>query len=144
MKYEGKAPILQACAIPFRRQGGRFEFCLITSLRKGRWGFPKGIIDPGETHVETALKEADEEAGLRGQILGDSLGEYACSKWYNTLQVTAFLMEVSEAHDKWLEARVRKRRWVSAAEARQLVHNPDQVRLLEEAIARLSAVDGNG
>ena len=137
MKYEGKSHILQACAIPFRRNGGRYEFCLITSLRKGRWGFPKGIIDKGETHVETALKEADEEAGLRGQILGDPLGEYAYAKWYNTLQVTAYLMEVTEWHDDWLEAAVRKRRWVSAVEARQLVHNPDQVRLLEEAIARL-------
>ena len=58
-----------------RCRNGQYEFCLITSLRKGRWGFPKGITDPGETHVETALKEADEEAGLRGRIVGDSLGE---------------------------------------------------------------------
>jgi 8-oxo-dGTP pyrophosphatase MutT (NUDIX family) len=137
MKYEGKAPIYQACAIPFRRSGGRFEFCLITSMRKGRWGFPKGIIDKGETHVQTALKEADEEAGLHGQILGDPLGEYAYSKWYNTLQVTAYLMEVTNSQDDWLEAPMRKRRWVSAVEARKLVYNPDQVRLLEEALMRL-------
>ena len=62
MKYEGKSPILQACAIPFRRNGGQYEFCLITSLRKGRWGFPKGIIDKGETHIEaaTGIQEARE------------------------------------------------------------------------------------
>src|SRR5947208_10839591 len=109
MKYEGKAPILQACAIPFRRKGGQLEFCLITSLRKRRWGFPKGIIDKGETHLQTALKEADEEAGLRGQILGESLGEYAYAKWYNTLQVTAYQMEVTEWQDDWLEEGLRKR-----------------------------------
>jgi 8-oxo-dGTP pyrophosphatase MutT (NUDIX family) len=42
-------PIKQACAIPFRVAAGRLELCLVTSIRAGRWSFPKGDIDPGET-----------------------------------------------------------------------------------------------
>jgi len=53
--------IAQACVIPFRRDGDEIVFCLITSLKKKRWIFPKGIIDPGETPEETALKEALEK-----------------------------------------------------------------------------------
>ena len=53
---------------------GRLEFCLITSTGKRRWSFPKGVIDPGETPPRTALKEAAEEAGLRGEICGKAAG----------------------------------------------------------------------
>ena len=41
--------IHQASAVPFRRAGGRVEFCLVTSASSGQWVFPKGLIDPGET-----------------------------------------------------------------------------------------------
>ena len=68
--------IRQACVIPFHRQAKDVEFCLITSLRKRRWIFPKGIIEIGETGEETVLKEALEEAGLRGKVIGSPLGEY--------------------------------------------------------------------
>src|SRR5262245_1798891 len=80
-------PIAQACAIPYRLVEGRLEFCLITSISKGHWGFPKGIIDPGETPMETALKEAHEEAGLSGRIVGPLLGSYSYEKWDTTLHV---------------------------------------------------------
>lgn len=63
----------QACAIPFRSVARQLEFCLITSS-SGRWLFPKGFIDPGETFVEAALKEAAEEAGVHGRVLGDPVG----------------------------------------------------------------------
>ena len=73
--------IHQVCVIPFRRQDDQLQFCLITSLKKQRWIFPKGIIDPGETYRESALKEALEEAGLRGQIVGEPLGHFFDAKW---------------------------------------------------------------
>jgi phosphohistidine phosphatase len=107
----------QASAVPFRRRDGDLEFCLITSMSKRRWCFPKGIIDPGETPAETALKEAEEEAGLRGRIVGDPLGEYEYSKWGRVLRVLVLLMEVDHADDHWLEAEHRQRRWMGAEEA---------------------------
>ena len=100
----------QASAIPFRRRDGDLEFCLITSMSKRQWCFPKGIIDPGETPAETALKEAAEEAGLRGCIVGDALGEYEYGKWGRVLRVVVLLMEVHHADDDWPEAEHRQRR----------------------------------
>ena len=48
--------IRQACAIPYRLRGDRIEVCLVTSIKKGRWIFPKGVVEHDETHVEAALK----------------------------------------------------------------------------------------
>lgn len=131
--------ISQACAVPFRAHQGALEFCLITSLNKGRWGFPKGTIDPGETYLDTALKEAYEEAGLRGEVVDEPLGQYDYAKWGASLRVTVVLMRVTEIHDRWLEAGLRQRIWCSAEEAQRRVAKADPRRFLEIAIERLAA-----
>ena len=129
----------QAATIPFRRRSdGTFEFCIITSLRDGRWGFPKGMVDPGETVEETALKESDEEAGLHGDLISTPLGEYTYVKHVQPLHVVVFLMEVTRAASTWDESKLRTRRWVSADEVRALVGHPEQRRLFEVAVAHLS------
>jgi 8-oxo-dGTP pyrophosphatase MutT (NUDIX family) len=130
--------LLQACAVPYRSGKSQWEFCLVTSVRKGRWGFPKGIIDPGETPAQTALKEAFEEAGLRGSISGRPLGKYHYQKWERTLQVTVYLMQVEVVEDEWEEAHLRDRCWANADEAVKLIGNPSQQKLLLRAIARLN------
>lgn len=127
-------PIHQASAIPFRRVDGRLEVCLITSLKRKRWMFPKGIIDPGETYVETALKEAREEAGLRGRIVGEPLGSYEYFKWETTLDVTVVLMEVLQCDAEWPESEVRQRRWVTADEAIEILSKEELRRFLQRAI----------
>jgi phosphohistidine phosphatase len=110
----------QASAVPFRRFGERIEFCLITTSA-GRWGFPKGRIDPGETPEQTALKEALEEAGLHGRIVGAPLLGYRTDKNGESKRVVALLMEVTCCDDQWEEA-VRQRRWVSRSEAFDLLN----------------------
>ena len=130
--------------MPYRTCASALEFCLITSLNKRRWGFPKGTIDPGETYLETALKEAFEEAGLRGEIIDEPLGRYDYAKWGASLRVTVVLMRVTEVHDQWLEAGLRQRAWCTAEEAQRRVANSDQRRLLEAAIARLAGDNDGG
>ncbi len=130
-------PIQQACAIPFRRVGEDVEFCVITSLNRKRWIFPKGIIDPGETLVQTALKESHEEAGLHGRIVGEPLGTYEDFKWGRTLEVTVVLMEVLHCDDHWEESEVRQRRWVSADEAIPILSKDELKDFLKAAISIL-------
>jgi len=127
---------LQASAVPFRRRRGRLEFCLVTTSR-GNWIFPKGIVDPGETCDEAALKEAFEEAGLHGQIIGEPLGSYELAKFGKTFEVVTLLMDVKRCDTKWMEQQMRQRRWVRAGEARQLLKHPHLCQLLDEAIERL-------
>jgi phosphohistidine phosphatase len=131
------APLSQASAVPYRMSEAGPEFCLITSLSSGRWGFPKGLIDPGETPTETALKEALEEAGLHGQIVGEPLGEYQYAKWGTSLSVTVFLMEVTHCDTTWLEADRRQRLWVTAPQAAGMLDRRYLARLLNQAVKRL-------
>ena len=139
MEPADRSPLLQAAAIPYRFRDGQPEFCLITSIRKGTWGFPKGIIDPGETAEETALKEAEEEAGLHGRIIGEPLGEYQYGKWNTTLSVTVYLMEVTVADDDWEEAELRSRTWCRAEEARATIYRNELRELLDVACKRIPA-----
>ncbi len=131
------SPIPQVCVVPFRRNGEEIEVCLITSLKKRRWILPKGIIDPGETRDETALKEALEEAGLRGQIVGEPLGVYEDFKWGRQLEVTVLLMEVTECARAWLESELRDRCWVESDRAVQLIAKPELRRFVQVAANKL-------
>lgn len=138
MSSDADTPLEQACAIPYRKlPGGGVVVCTITSIGKRRWGFPKGVVEGTETHAETALKEADEEAGLRGQIVGESLGSYEDFKWGRPLNVQVFLMRVDDVRDEWPEATIRQREWVTPDEAQRRLSHPDQRRLLEVALDRV-------
>ncbi len=53
--HEGQARI---AVIARRNRAGRIEWCL-----------PKGHIEPGETLVETAAREVQEETGISGRVL---------------------------------------------------------------------------
>ena len=112
-------PIAQASAIPLREKNGETEVCLITSIRKGKWGFPKGIIEPGDSAEETALKKSIEEAGLHGEILGGPVGEYRYQKWNDDLDVLVYAMHVTRMDATWDEQTMRDREWLSPKEAKK-------------------------
>lgn len=139
MAKQTKSSILQASVVPYRMDSSGVEFCLITSIRKGSWGFPKGIIDPGHTAEQTALKEAEEEAGLHGQIEGNPLGEYQYTKWDSNLTVCVYLMHVTAADEDWEEATVRQRQWCDADTARDLIGREEHRKLLEVAVGRIES-----
>ena len=44
---------------------GVVKVLLIHRPRYDDWSFPKGKLDPGETHRQAALREVEEETGLR-------------------------------------------------------------------------------
>jgi 8-oxo-dGTP pyrophosphatase MutT (NUDIX family) len=52
--------------VVYRVRTGRREYLLVRDAKHGNWGFPKGHIEPGESELAAARREAREEAGLRG------------------------------------------------------------------------------
>ena len=135
---KNSAAVDQACAVPYRQSKTQIEFCLITSS-EGRWIFPKGVVDPGETFDETALKEALEEAGLHGRIQGEPLGCYPIAKNGGSQTVIALLMEVLRSDKTWKEADMRSRRWVTPSAAETMICEPALLTLLEAATQRIDA-----
>ena len=124
----------QVAAIPFRRHDGVVTFCLITTAGGDKWRVPKGVIEQGDTPIETALKEAHEEAGLCGSVVGDKIWSYVHTKWGSTFTVDVYLMEVSQEDDDWAEKGLRERRWCDGPTALRLVGRRPVGKVLREAI----------
>jgi phosphohistidine phosphatase len=130
----------QAGVIAVRRDGHGFEVCLIRRKASRRWGIPKGMVDPGDTHEETALNEAWEEAGLKGRLIGEALGTFSYEKWNLELVVAVYLMDVTEAYDDYAEAHFRDRTWWSLTEAATKLARHPVLPLLEGARTRLEKI----
>jgi len=122
----------QAGIVPVRRSKGDLRFLLVTSSR-GKWIFPKGKIEQGESPREAAEKEGMEEAGVSGKVSA-KLGTYREKKG----PCTMFLMEESDTRKGWLEQKRRKRRWVSYRKARRLLGKKGHRRALDRARALIA------
>ncbi len=85
------------------------QIYLISSRNKNRWIIPKGTIEYRHTAGETALREAWEEAGLTGSLIGEPLGSYVYQKEGKDHHVIVFVMEVHKIHEAYPESYLRKR-----------------------------------
>ena len=93
LRRVARAPSV-AAAVPVRRRAaGGLEFLLVQTSAGGRWTFPKGRVEVGETAAAAAAREAAEEAGVEGTVAPAPLGVYryapARGGWDD---VTAFLL----------------------------------------------------
>ena len=111
----------QSGVIPFRYKKRKLEVMLITSMGGRHWKIPKGIIEPELSAQESAQQEAFEEAGIRGKIIRQSIGEYQYSKWGGNCNVKVFPFIVEEITDEYPESDLRKRKWVNIDKAVSLV-----------------------
>jgi 8-oxo-dGTP pyrophosphatase MutT (NUDIX family) len=127
----------QAAAIPFRRRDDGLEVCLIRRRHSRTWGIPKGQVEEGDTHEETAVSEAFEEAGLVGRVVGGSIGAYQYEKWGRTLTVAVYLLEVLDERDAWEEDAFRQRRWHPVADGMAMLEEHPVAPLLGRARVRL-------
>ena len=86
--------IAQAGAVVVRLDGAEPQYLLVKARRDPRvWIFPKGHIEDGETAEETALREAQEEAGVLGRIIAP-LGALEFESGIGPLHVEYFLVEL--------------------------------------------------
>ena len=128
--------LYQAGVVPYRRTTREVEFCLITST-EGRWIFPKGTVKAGSNYWKTAIREAFQEAGLRGNLLSRPLGSCEMVKDEKIYTLILFLMEVTRCEELWEEAYFRRRRWATEDEVRQLLCQP-LADCLDIAVARIN------
>ena len=59
-------------AIPFDIKNDRIALLFVTSQGRGRWIFPKGKLEKGESHKQGCKREAFEEAGVKGFVIDDA------------------------------------------------------------------------
>lgn len=134
MDYMGKKSDYfyhQSSVVPFRIINGNYELLLITT-RKGKWIFPKGIIEPGLDAKQSAVQEALEEAGVKGKIYDLILSEYEYEKWEGVCKVKVFPFEVEEVLETWQEDFFRKRKWFDISMVEEKISNKSLKKIIRE------------
>jgi 8-oxo-dGTP pyrophosphatase MutT (NUDIX family) len=123
--------IRQSGAIVVRLDGTRPQVLLVTAKRNPRnWIFPKGHIEKGESPEAAALREAKEEAGVVGTLIGPAgvleysfLGAKARVEYF----LAEFRREAGPPEDG------RSRAWFGLDEALERLNYKNTRKLLRKA-----------
>ncbi len=141
---EEKGPVpeyffTQSGVLPYRCIDGKLEIMVIASRKGTRWVIPKGVKELELSLRDSAEKEALEEAGVRGRVDEEPIGDYDYKKWGGVCNVVVFPMEVSESipEDEWEESH-RERRWFDTKDARRMVDERALRKLIDKLKKRLA------
>lgn len=97
------------------------EVCVVHRPRYDDWTFPKGKLDPGESFEDAALREVEEETGLRCTLESELPStEYRDNKDRPKI-VRYWQMEVDDDPGFVPNDEVDELRWLPMAEARKLL-----------------------
>ncbi|WP_108814822.1 NUDIX hydrolase [Loktanella sp. Alg231-35] len=117
-------------ALCHRGEGEDKEYLLVTSRDTGRWVIPKGWPIRGLLSDETALQEAWEEAGVKGETTPEPVGTYTYQKRQADglevpVETLVYSVAVKDLAEDFPEAHERKRRWVAADTAAEMVNEAE-------------------
>ena len=130
LAQKGKA-VRQVGALVYRRLPEQeLEILLLTSRGTSRFVIPM----KGKLNSRAAVLEAEQEAGITGQVSADPIGSYRYWKRLRTLfvpvTVVVYAIEAEAELSHWQERRQRKRRWLRVDAAASLVDEPELVSLI--------------
>lgn len=129
----------------FRCRGGRIQMLLIRHKKGGRWSFPKGHVEAGETERQTALREIREETGLKVRLLR-GYRECVC---YNPRpdvrkQVVYFLAVSDWVEPVPQEEEIRAAVWMDLDRIPHRMRYWNDKRLVAKAIKRIKSEQKSG
>jgi 8-oxo-dGTP diphosphatase len=129
------APIRAAGGVVWRaaKRGGR-EVLLVHRPKYDDWSLPKGKADPGEKAEDTALREVEEETGLRCR-LGDEVGATRYRDSEGRPKVVRYWMMEPKSSAKFVpNHEVDAVRWCPLGEATSLLSYAHDRELLQRAV----------
>jgi 8-oxo-dGTP pyrophosphatase MutT (NUDIX family) len=120
------------------RSGGQVEVAVVHRPHHRDWSLPKGKVDPGESDEHAALREVEEETGVRPR-LGPELGvaRYRDGRG-RPKQVRYWLMEPADPDERpkfQPNHEIDELRWCSAADTGKLLSYEHDRKLITEAEA---------
>jgi diadenosine hexaphosphate hydrolase (ATP-forming) len=135
---------VSAGGIVFRRRGGQVEFAIMLDSY-GKWAFPKGHVEAGESLEEAAARETLEELGLSEIRLLESLGKIDI--WFRDRfmkkgalvhkDIHYYLFETTPEADLHPDPtqHVYEAKWIKPGELLAVSSYPDMVPVLQRALA---------
>ena len=131
--------VRQSGALPYAYINGNLHFLIVTTRRSGRWIFPKGGVKSGLTPWDSAAAEAEEEAGVAGEISNVPIGEYRARVGSDASLATIdiYPLQVTRQYDQWREKAQRLRHWATLQEAQRLLAEPVLCELVEKLARQL-------
>ena len=132
--------------VPYRMTAAGPEFLLLYNLFFEQWQFPRGGVCKGEDDRTCALREFDEETGLRVVRVDEScrteLHYVAQVRGYELERtIVYYLAEIGPGEVRLGNDNHGEARWVDGREAWELLTetSPEQLPALDAAVAFLSA-----
>lgn len=130
--------IYAAGAVCWREDSGKLLVALVNRARYDDWSWPKGKVDPGETLLETAVREIAEETGLHVR-LGRKLSviSYPLDSG-DTKEVHYWAARVSDKAIRRSKFKPNEEvaaiKWLTEAEARKKLSYAHDVEILDEVV----------
>jgi len=131
--------------IPIYSDNGTNRFLLVHQ-KKGHWGFPKGHADPGETPVQTAIRELAEESGVTACRLIESPEFIERYSFINKKgkqvdkTVTFYIGYVDDPGVTIQPEEVQGYAWLNAEQTRERLTFPEARELFSRVIAHLDQI----
>ncbi len=119
MDYDA-AEVKAAGGVVWRRGAGGIEVAVVHRPHRGDWSLPKGKLDPGESWEEAALREVEEEIGLRCK-LGRELSPTSYRDQKDRPKVVRYWLMEPESGEFEPNREVDEIRWLNPAAAADLL-----------------------
>ena len=119
----------------FRTDGGSVRILLVRSRKNpGVWVFPKGHVEAGESHADAALREAGEEAGILGTLVGPVGPTLAFRSGDESVAVKYYLVHLTADA---ASPEGREKAWLSPGEALERLGFQNARDLLRAALRKI-------
>ena len=136
---------VSAGGVAFRMNGAQPEVAIVAVKPTRRWQLPKGIIDPGESEEQAALREVREEAGIECETVekietveywyfGDKKGERVRYHKF----VHFFLMRYTAGETEDHDHEIAEARWVPIDEAVEMLAFKSEREVVRKAAALIA------
>jgi 8-oxo-dGTP diphosphatase len=112
------------------------EVLVVHRRRYGDWSFPKGKLHPGETEEACALREVEEETGVRCELVEELPSTAYVDSQGRPKRVRYWLMRPVGGEPRPTPPEVDEVRWAGIDEARRLLTYDRDVELLRGLAGR--------
>lgn len=125
-----------ACgAVIYRKDRGRIHFLLLKHANGSHWSLAKGHTEPGETEIQTALREIDEETGLKVKLKQGFREAIRYSPSAGIEKTVVFFLAKAKGKKlKLQKSEILNAAWLELDDALKLVSHKDTAEVLRRAL----------